>query len=221
MPRDTQMPIILVMAGIIFSTLHQSSLGSLLLIIPHKLHPLWFTAWLPILFLISAVMMGAGMVIFEHIITARLRGHKPDLGLLHGFVKAVPWLIALYLIIKVFDMFRTGSGVYLFEYSRASVGMWLELTIGVLLPLVWFVTPELVRSERGMLIGSILVVVGGIMNRLNTVITAVVVEKWAPYQPAWSEIAISVGIIAAGIIVLDFIADNFPVHAGHHAPAAH
>lgn len=221
MPRDMQMPIILVMAGIIFSTLHQSSLGSLLLIIPHKLHPLWFTAWLPVLFLISAVMMGAGMVIFEHIITARLRGHKPALDLLHGFVKALPWLIGVYLVIKVVDLFLTGASVYLFEYSRASIGMWIELSVGVLLPLVWFLTPDLVKTERGMFWGAILVVAGGIINRLNTVMTAIVVDKWAPYQPAWSEVAISVGIIAAGIIVLDFIADNFPVHSGEHVPVAH
>lgn len=160
------------------------------------------------------------MVIFEHIITARIRGHKPDLDPLRGFVKAVPWLLALYLVIKVLDVFRTGAGVYLFEYNRASIGMWIELSIGVLLPLVWFLTPDLVRTERGILWGAVLVVAGGIMNRLNTVITAVVVEKWAPYQPAWSEVAISVGIIAAGIIVLDFIADNFPVHADEHAPVA-
>lgn len=221
MPRDMQMPIILVMAGIIFSTLHQSSLGSLLLIIPHKLHPLWFTAWLPVLFLISAVMMGAGMVIFEHIITNRLRGQAPALDLLRGFVSALPWLIGLYLLIKVVDVFRTGAGVYLFEFSRASVGMWIELTIGTLLPLVWFLTPDWVRTERGMLWGAVLVVGGGIINRLNTVITAVVVERWAPYQPLWSEVAISVGIIAAGIIVLDYISDNFPVHAAGHTPAAH
>lgn len=221
MPRDTQMPIILVMAGIIFSTLHQSSLGSLLLIIPHKLHPLWFTEWLPILFLISAVMMGAGMVIFEHIVTARLRGHKPALDLLQGFVKALPWLIGLYLVIKVVDVFRTGASIYLFEYSRASIGMWVELSIGVLLPLVWFLTPDMVKTERGMLWGAVLVVAGGIINRLNTVITAVVVEKWAPYHPAWTEVAISVGIIAAGILVLDFISDNFPVHTGEHVPATH
>lgn len=221
MPRDMQMPIILVMAGVIFSTLHQSSLGSLLLIIPHKLHPLWFTAWLPVLFLISAIMMGAGMVIFEHIVTSRLRNHEPDLTALRGFAKALPWLIGLYLLIKVVDVFRTGAGVYLFEFSRGSIGMWIELSVGVLLPLVWFLTPELVRSERGMLWGAVFVVAGGIINRLNTVMTAVVVEKWAPYQPAWSEIAISVGIIAAGIIVLDYISDNFPVHAGEHVPVAH
>lgn len=219
MPRDLQMPIILVMAGVIFSTLHQSSLGSLLLIIPHKLHPLWFTAWLPVLFLISAVMMGAGMVIFEHIVTSRLRGHAPALDVLRGFAKALPWLLGTYLVIKVVDVFRTGSGVYLFEASRESVSMWIELSLGVMLPLVWFLTPDWVRSERGMLWGAVLVVAGGIINRLNTVMTAIVVDKWAPYQPAWSEIVISVGIIAAGIIVLDFIADNFPVHPGEHLPA--
>ena len=127
----------------------------------------------------------------------------------------------MYLLIKVVDVFRTGSGVYLFEFSRGSIGMWIELSIGVLLPLVWFLTPELVRTERGMLWGAVFVVAGGIINRLNTVMTAVVVEKWAPYQPAWSEIAISVGIIAAGIIVLDYISDNFPVHPGEHVPLAH
>jgi formate dehydrogenase iron-sulfur subunit len=219
MPRDMQMPIVLVMAGVIFSTLHQSSLGSLLLIIPHKLHPLWFTRALPVLFLLSAVMIGAGMVLFETIISARLQNRPSEFPLLRRFVRAMPYLIGLYLILKVGDIFRTGAAEYLFVVSSASVGMWLELLVGGLLPLAVFMTREFQESENWVLWGSVLVVAGGIINRLNTVITAVVVSTWESYHPSWMEIAISVGVISAGLLVLDFVMRNFPIYEGHHAPA--
>ncbi|MEW5875752.1 MAG: NrfD/PsrC family molybdoenzyme membrane anchor subunit, partial [Candidatus Zixiibacteriota bacterium] len=219
MPRDKQMPILLVMAGVIFSTLHQSSLGSLLLIIPHKLHPLWFTRALPILFLLSAVMIGAGMVIFETIVSARIQKRPSEFPLLKGFVRAMPYLIGLYLILKVGDIFRTGAAEHLFVITSASVGMWLELLIGGMLPLTVFMTREFQESENWVLWGAILVVAGGIINRLNTVITAVMVHAWEVYYPSWMEIAISLGVISAGILVLDFVTRNFPVYETHHAPA--
>lgn len=219
MQRDAQMPILLVMAGIIFSTLHQSSLGSLLLIIPHKLHPLWFTQAVPIFFLVSAIMIGAGMVIFENIVSARVHNRKPDTHLLAGFARALPYLLGLYLLLKVGDIFRTGAAEYLFVFNSAAIGMWLELVVGVLIPLVLFLTPETRESERWLLWGSIFVVAGGIINRLNTVITGVVVENWAPYHPSWMEIAISLGVLSGGVLVLDFIVRNFPVFEDRHALA--
>lgn len=219
MPRDKQMPILLVMAGVIFSTLHQSSLGSLLLIIPHKLHPLWFTQALPILFLLSAIMIGAGMVMFETIVSARLQNRPSEFRLLKGFVRAMPYLIGLYLMLKVGDIFRTGAAEHLFVLNSASVGMWLELLIGGLLPLTVFMTREFQESENWVLWGAILVVAGGIINRLNTVVTGVMVSRWDVYHPSWMEIAISVGVISAGILVLDFVTRNFPIYEPHHAPA--
>ncbi len=211
MRRDAQMPVLLVMAGIIFSTLHQSSLGSLLLIIPHKLHPLWFTPVVPVFFLLSAIMIGVGMVIFENIVSARVHKRKPDTHLLAGFARALPVLLGLYLLIKVGDIFRTGAAEYLFMFNSAAIGMWLELVVGVMIPLVLFMTTETRTSEKWLLRGSVFVVAGGIINRLNTVITAVVVEKWAPYHPSWMEIAISLGVLSGGILVMDFIVRNFPV----------
>jgi formate dehydrogenase iron-sulfur subunit len=219
MQRDAQMPTLLVMAGIIFSTLHQSSLGSLLLIIPHKLHPLWFTQAIPIFFLLSAVMIGVGMVIFENIISARVHDRKPDTHLLAGFARALPYLLGLYLLLKVGDIFRTGAAEYLFMFNSVAIGMWLELVVGVLIPLVLFMTPETRESERWLLWGSIFVVAGGIINRLNTVITGVVVANWAPYHPSWMEVAISLGVLSGGILVLDFIVRNFSVFEDRHALA--
>lgn len=219
MRRDAQMPILLVMAGIIFSTLHQSSLGSLLLIIPHKLHPLWFTPAVPVFFLLSAIMIGVGMVIFENIISARVHKRKPDTHLLAGFARALPILLALYLILKVGDIFRTGAAEYLFMFNSAAIGMWLELVVGVMIPLVLFLTTETRTSEKWLLRGSAFVVAGGIINRLNTVITGVVVENWAPYHPSWMEIAISLGVLSGGILALDFIVRNFPVFEERHALA--
>jgi formate dehydrogenase iron-sulfur subunit len=219
MPRDKQIPILLVMAGVIFSTLHQSSLGSLLLVIPHKLHPLWWSNLLPVLFFISAVLMGAGMVLFENIVSARLHGRRPDVALLSDFARAVPYVLGAYLILKVADIARMGAAEYIFRFDGPSIAMWLELAIGVFLPLAFFLTPEIRRSERGLVWSSFFMVLGGVINRLNTVVTGVTVPAWQTYHPSWAEVAISLGIISAGIIALDTIVRNFPVYETGHETA--
>jgi len=214
MPRDHQMPVLLIMAGIIFSTMHQSSLGSIFLIVPHKLHALWYSPVLPIMFFISAVMVGPAMVILEGILSVRTLGRRPEMNLLSGVARAMPYLLAVYLVVKMADLVGKGAVDTLFYMNAQSIGLWLELFL-ILLPLVFFLTPEVRNTERGLLWASVMTILGIVLNRLNVAVTGVIVQTWETYYPSWMEIAITVGIVSAGLLVLDGVIRNFPIYEEH------
>ncbi len=95
--------------GIMLSTLHQSSLGSLLLIMPFRVHPLWYSSWLPELFFISAICLGICMVMFESCITSWLYKRKPETEMLAGLGKLAACALGLYFVIRMVDIFRQGK----------------------------------------------------------------------------------------------------------------
>lgn len=95
---------VFVLLGISLSTLHQSSLGSLFLIMPHKLHPLWYTPILPILFFISAVTLGLMMVSWESLFTSHVYRRKPEGHLVAKLLGAARWVILFYLLVRFGDL---------------------------------------------------------------------------------------------------------------------
>jgi len=212
MPRDKQMPILLIMAGVIFSTMHQSSLGTLFLITPYKLHALWYTPILPILFLISAIMVAPAVVIFESLTSEKTIGHKAPFNLLASLSKSMPYLLGFYLLLKIADLIGSGDVTYVFMLNAQAVSWWLEITLGVIIPLVLYITPEVRNTKGGLLWSSILVIVGLIWNRLNVAVVGFIVEGWKTYYPLWSEIVISIGVISIGIIVFKLAVENLPIY---------
>jgi formate dehydrogenase iron-sulfur subunit len=233
MPRDQVMPILLIMAGIIFSTMHQSSLGSLFLIVPHKLHILWYSPILPLLFFVSAVMVAPAMVILEGLLSAKVYRREPELHLLRGLASALPYLLGIYLLLKLGDLIGKGAAGEIFRTSSQAVGLWLELLL-VLVPLIFLLTPEIRNTKSGLLWSSILVVLGIVVNRFNIAVTGItvktgwaasesaplqvpipettVVQPFATYYPSWMEFAITLGVVAAGLLVYDYVVKNFPVY---------
>ncbi|MBT4878074.1 MAG: Ni/Fe-hydrogenase cytochrome b subunit, partial [Desulfobacula sp.] len=109
-----------IIAGIVLSCLHQSSLGSLMLIAPSKVHPLWYTPILPLLFLLSAFAAGYPMVVFESILVSTSFGRKPEMHVLTPLAKYMPVLMGLYMSVKVGDMIVRGSYVYLLDGTYQS-----------------------------------------------------------------------------------------------------
>ena len=106
---------IFIIAGIVLSCLHQSSLGSLMLIAPSKIHPLWYTPILPLLFLLSAFAAGYPMVAFESIVVSKSFNRPPEMEVLTALAKYMPVLMGLYLAVKLGDMVVRGSYVYLLD----------------------------------------------------------------------------------------------------------
>lgn len=212
MPRDKQMPILLIMAGVIFSTMHQSSLGSIFLLAPTKLHVLWYTPILPILFLLSAIMVAPAMVTFESLMSEKILKHKARFDLLTDIASWMPYLLGFYLLLKVADLIGRNAALETFTMSPQTISWWLEITVGVILPLILFLSPEINRTKNGLLWASILVVIGLVWNRINVAIVGVIVEKWETYYPYWIELFISIGVVAIGLIVFKWAVENLPIY---------
>jgi formate dehydrogenase iron-sulfur subunit len=212
MPRDKQMPILLIMAGVMFSTMHQSSLGSIFLLAPTKLHILWYTPIIPLLFLLSAIMVAPAMVTFEALMSEKILKHKARFDLLSDLAGWMPYLLGLYLLIKIADLLGRNVALQTFTMSPQTISWWLEITIGVILPLILFLSPEIIKTKSGLLWASTLVIIGLIWNRINVAIVGVIVEKWETYYPYWIELFITIGVVAIGLIVFKWAVENLPIY---------
>jgi Ni/Fe-hydrogenase subunit HybB-like protein len=217
MPRDKQMPVLLIMAGVIFSTMHQSSLGSIFLLSEQFIHPLWYTPILPLLFLFSAIMVAPAMVTFESLTSERYLKHTARLDLLTSLSRWMPYLLVIYLIAKIADIVVRGAVTHTLTYNTQSVSWWLEMIIGVIIPLALYLSPDIRSSRRGLYWASSLVVIGLIWNRLNVSIVGMMVPEWESYFPLWSEVFITIGIFSIGLIAFRWAMDNLPIIEHHEA----
>lgn len=219
--RDPRVPTILIMAGIIFSTLHQSSLGTLFLMVPHKLSPIWYSNLLPVMFFISAIMAGLAMVIVESSFAGWAFRHKPKLELIQGMGKGLSWAILVYLALRIVDLVANGAGTQVITVSWYSLAFWVEIGVGLLIPLAILLTPDYAASRTGLLWAGIFTVAGVIIHRLNVAVTGISAPLAERYYPAWSEVAITLGVVSVGILLYMWICNNFPVFEDEkHAEAA-
>ncbi|MEP0815394.1 MAG: Ni/Fe-hydrogenase cytochrome b subunit [bacterium] len=205
---------VFVILGVVLSCLHQSSLGSLMLIAPYKLSPLWYTPILPLLFLLSAIATGYPMVIVESMVAARSFGFRPEMKVLSRLAAITPWLLGIYLALKVGDLFVRGAWVLLFEPTPVTFSFWGEITIGVIIPFILFRIKE-VRNDHGLLFtAAFMVVLGVAWNRANVFMIGYnPPHEVKQYVPALGELAVTVGLISTLILVYRFVVNNFPVLA--------
>ncbi|MCP4756447.1 MAG: Ni/Fe-hydrogenase cytochrome b subunit [Proteobacteria bacterium] len=208
--------------GVVLSTLHQSSLGALFLIAPSKMHPLWYSEYMPIYFFITSIVAGLSMVIFESSLSYRFFSNKMDQthldeknGVILGFGKAASLVLAGYFIIKIFGISVANNWHYLFT----GWGAWflVELLGFVALPSVLYAIGA--REKNVLLIKwtSALAVLGIILNRLNI---SVVAFNWQlpsadRYFPSWMEICITIFLVTVGVQVFRFIVSKMPILYEH------
>lgn len=203
---------IFIILGVVLSTLHQSSLGTLMIIAGPKMHPLWQTPILPLLFLLSAISVGFPMIIFESILAAKSFGYKPEMDALSMLGKTVAPLLGIYLAFKIGDMVIRGTYVYLLEANVQSVMFFIEVVFGIIVPLRMFLSPAVLKSQKLLFTASALVVFGVLLNRFNNFIVAYNPPyKFSTYFPSFGEISVTVGLAALLILIYRFIAINFPV----------
>ncbi len=213
----------LVGLGFILSTLHQSSLGSLYLILPTKLHPLWYSPLLPVLFWLSAVAAGLAMVIFESGMSARAFGRALEFDLLQGVSKVMVLFLGLFLMTRFFDLGARGSLEAAFRFSgRGSYEaamFWVEV---VLLALPMFLVAfRRIRGNPQALFASATMVVGGFLaNRLNVSLTGLEASSGGRYVPSWMEVAVTMSIVVVGMVAFRFATQYLPVfQASQSEPA--
>ncbi|MEW6702443.1 MAG: NrfD/PsrC family molybdoenzyme membrane anchor subunit [Bacteroidota bacterium] len=203
---------IFIIAGVVLSCLHQSSLGTLMVIAGPKMHPLWQTPVLPLLFLLSAVSVGLPMVIFESLITSRSFGLKPEIHVLSNLGSMIGPLLGIYLAFKIGDMVIRGTFVYLTELNTASVMFTIELLFGAIIPLRMFMSRQVLKSPAGLFVASFLVILGVFLNRMNNFLVAYTPPyEINSYFPSVGEISVTVGFIALEILLFRIIVMIFPI----------
>jgi Ni/Fe-hydrogenase subunit HybB-like protein len=218
-----------VILGVVLSTLHQSSLGSLLLIQPQKLHPLWWTSILPILFFVSAISIGLAMIILESSLSSRYFQRGLETHLLEKLAKAIPFVLVIYGLLKFGELAVAGDLGYLFTSGTMSVLFWAEILIGIVTPIVWFSIQKNRQSANGLLAGAVIVLFGMILNRFNVSWFGVTHPDplfYMPtfmghvdYFPTFPEVAVSIGIFSAGIMAFGLAAKYLPVFEDEHHAA--
>jgi Ni/Fe-hydrogenase subunit HybB-like protein len=212
----------LVVFGIILSTLHQSSLGALFLIAPSKLHPLWYSSFIPVYFFVSSIIAGLSMVIFEATLSYRFFAdkmdevhlkEKDDIAL--GFGKAASYVIAGYIVIQLMGVGAEND----WHWLGTSYGLWYLVELFGFFGVACLLYAIGAREKNLKLIRwtAAWTILGVILNRLNV---SLIAFNWHlpsadRYFPSWMEIAISVFIVTLGLIAFRFIVTRMPILYEH------
>jgi Ni/Fe-hydrogenase subunit HybB-like protein len=216
----------LTVLSVMFSTMHQSALGSLFIIAPGKLHPLWYSSQIFVFFFVSAVIAGICMVIVEsaishNIFSEQFEGHHVDADKLTlGLAKAGAVVMFAYFFLKlqgVIDNHALGFiGVGFF-------GKWwlLEMLGFVLAPSLMFAWGARNRKVGIVRVAAVLGVTGIVVNRLNVSFIAYNYNQAVRYVPSWMEISVSIALVVIGVLAFRWIVNRMPVFRPLKGSAGH
>lgn len=201
-----------IIMGVVLSCAHQSSLGTLMVIAPSKLHPLWHTAILPLQFLLSAFAVGLSMVVFESMLASRALKRKPEMPVLSPLARLIPFLLTVYFGSKVVDMANRGSWVYLQDFSLRTFSWGVENVVGIFIPIAILLSHRLRRRPAWLFSAAAMVVFGVALNRVNIFIIGYTPPfSEGPYVPAWTEVLLTVGFISLLILIYRLFIFQFPI----------
>ncbi len=201
-----------IIAGVVLSCMHQSGLGSLLLIAPTKMHELWYTPILPLLFLTSAIAAGFPMVVFENTLVSASFDLEDELGVLSRLARITILLLGVYGALKIGDVIARGVWPLIFDGSVQGRSFAVEVLFGVVIPWVMLLFPAVRQRRTPLFIASCLIVGGVIINRMNVFLVAFQPPyPLESYFPSVGEMVITGGFIAALMLAYRFTVYFFPV----------
>jgi Ni/Fe-hydrogenase subunit HybB-like protein len=206
--------------GVILSTLHQSALGAMFLLAPGKLHPLWYSSFIPVFFFISSMAAGLSMVIFESTLSHRIFGHQiahekhanfDHLTL--GLGKAAVVVMFTYFCLKWIGVAHGNHWNLLgTEYGQLFL---LEVLGFVFLPIVAYLHGIKTANARIVRLAAVWSILGIIFNRLNVSIFAFNWQLSERYFPHWMEFAVTITIVTVGLLTFRWIVNRMPVLYTH------
>jgi Ni/Fe-hydrogenase subunit HybB-like protein len=202
--------LVLVVAGIMLSTLHQSSLGALYLLLPEKMSNLWATQALGPLFFTSAVIGGMSVVILESLISARAYKRQPEMDILPDFAKGLGIALLVYFAMKVTDLYARGVSVWVWD--KAHFFFFLELLGTVALPALLLVYQKVRKSTTGLFWAAGLSACGVVLTRFNVSLTSYGGYRSFSYFPSIIEIILTAALVALGIVIFDLGRKLLPIY---------
>ncbi len=212
LPTIKKYTVPMVIIGTTLSVMHQSSLGTMFVIMSPRLHPLWHSMLLPIFFLVSSLASGISLVIGGANISYWLFGRSLKTKTIAKLGWFLPWILGVYLVLKFGELMITGETNLLFEGGIYPVLFWTEIIIGVVIPIILFAFKQVRFSRQLSLFGTLLIIGGVILNRFDVTWFAMKPVAGQFYTPHWMEIAILVGVTAVVAIIYIVIAHYFPVY---------
>jgi Ni/Fe-hydrogenase subunit HybB-like protein len=214
-PLERALPYVIAL-GLVLPTMHQSSLGSLLLVAPTKVHALWHTPLLPLLFLLTALGMGYAIVVVESIFSSTGFGRERETGVLAGAGRVAALVSLLFVAIRLLDALVRGSLSLAFVPGHQALLFWAE--IALLASPALFLLQERARESAGLqLQGALLLLLGGAAYRVDAYLVAFDPGPAFTYFPSVAEIAITLGLLATETMAYLWAVRRFPILAGADA----
>jgi octaheme c-type cytochrome (tetrathionate reductase family) len=205
-----------IVAGVVLSFMHQSSLGTLMLIAPTKLNALWNTPILPVLFLLSAMMVGFPMVILEAIYANISFGRSPEMELLTPMARIIPWFLGTYGVVKIGDLLVRYGQLSFLEHPAATTSLAIEILLGIVAPFLLFLNKAVRRSMGWLFFTVLLIIFGVVLNRINVFLVGYNPPyATKAYFPSIGEIAMTVAIVSSILFCYRFFVTFFPVLPGY------
>lgn len=208
------MPFLLAL-GLLLPTMHQSSLGTMMLLPGPRLHALWFTPWLPLLFLVNAILMGIGVVMLESHVAASAFGRRRETALLGSLGRIGAWLAAFFVAFRAIDLTLRGALPQLASWYGLAAALELVLLLAGAFVLL---SPAQRRNPGRQVAAGLLLVAGGAVYRFNVYLVGFRPGSHWSYFPAVPELLITFGIVALEIALYVAAVRTFPILAGP-APA--
>lgn len=205
---------VLVVIGLVFPVMHQSSLGGLFLIMKERMFPLWWSEFLPLYFLMSSFFIGSAMVAVETSLAKTAYGHEIPHHIMVELTRVGGRIMIIYLLMKIYDLFTMNQWGYVFQGSLQSNMYCAEMLFGIIIPIMIIFSP-LARSKAGLLTYAWLTVLGVIFNRLNCVFTSM--YESGAYFPGIGEFIVSMGLISLGVLIYCFLVENFNIIGNERA----
>jgi len=205
-----------VIFGITLSTLHQSGLGALYLMAKEKIHPLWYSEFIPVLFLVSSIFAGLSMVIFEGSISHKVffnqiseKNHKSQNGIVHGLSKICALTMFAYFCLQMLVFIHTKR----WDLINTPMGYWflVEMIGFVFIPMIMFFYSYRTVNIFMVRFAAVLTMIGVVMNRLNVTVIGFRWDAAVHYVPSWMEIVVTLAVIFTEIWIFRWVIHRMPV----------
>ena len=201
----------LTIAAVCLSMLHQSSLGTVFLLVPGRLHELWYSPLLPFLYFASAIGVGLSMAIVESTLSARAFRRCVEAKVLQGVARMAVWIYAIYVSLRIGDLVVRDQLHHILHFDRAAWFFIVEISVGFVIPLVLYMIPKVRRNTHWLYHAAQMAVFGFIVNRMNVGITGFEVVEGVSYVPSWEEMAVTLSLVTVGVIAFNLAGRFLPV----------
>jgi Ni/Fe-hydrogenase subunit HybB-like protein len=201
---------LIISLGIVLPTMHQSGLGALIVVAGDKISPLWQTPWISFLFLLSAIIMGFAIVIFEGSLTVLGLGRRLELHLYRRLAKVCRWALAGYLLVRFADLIYRDALTFIIETPTRTT-MFLVENMLFVVPLVILAHPRWRGNARLLFLSAVCLLMAGAVFRFNALIVAFNPPAGYIYFPSTIELLVSIGILAVEVVGFTYIVKRFPI----------